>query len=177
MKRFVYLAALVLAFSLRAGAQDTPAWELSAGYSYLNANLSGPGPSFSLNGGGGSITQNVNDWFGGRVEINACGGSVLGTNVTAQTFTYAPVFSYRRSWRYTPFGEVQVGAIHGSQGYLGISQSANKFAIAPGGGVDFRLNDRLGVRVQAHYLMSRFLSLRQDNIQVSTGLVFYIGRK
>jgi hypothetical protein len=46
-----------------------------------------------------------------------------------------------------------------------------------GGGVDINLNPRIAIRVQGDYLMTRFLDLRQDNLQFSTGVVVHFGRK
>jgi opacity protein-like surface antigen len=91
--------------------------------------------------------------------------------------TYGPVFSYRRISRITPYGHVQLGAIHGSANYLGISQSAYKFAIAPGAGVDFALNQRTAIRVNGEYLLTRFLSLTQQNFTASVGVVVRFGSK
>lgn len=175
MKRVLWLIPAVLLLCVTTRAQYTPAWEAEGGYSFLRANINGT--SFNLNGGGGSLTENLNDWFGGRLEVNAFGGSYAGTNVTAQTFTYGPVISYRRFDRLTPFANVQLGAVHASQGYLGISESAFKFAMSAGGGADLALNDRVAVRLQGDYLMTRFLDARQDNIQLTAGLVIRIGRK
>lgn len=177
MKRVIWLVPAILLFCVTAQAQETPAWEIFGGYSYLRANFSGPGSSFNLNGGAASITENVNSWFGARFEFSAFGGTVSGTNVTAQTFTFGPVFSYRKFDRLTPYGHMQLGAIHASRGYLGISTSDTKFAMASGGGLDFKIKDRAAVRFQADYLMTRFLNLRQDNLQLSIGLVIYFGRK
>ena len=39
MKRVLWLIPAILLFSLTAKAQDTPQWEISGGYSYLDANL------------------------------------------------------------------------------------------------------------------------------------------
>ena len=50
-------------------------------------------------------------------------------------------------------------------------------AASGGGGVDYALNDRVAVRVQGDYLMTRFLDARQDNIQLTAGLVVRIGSK
>lgn len=177
MKRVLWLVPAILLLSLTAKAQDTPQWEISGGYSYLGANYSGPGPSFHLNGGYGAVDENLNSWLGGRFEFNAWGGSFQGVNLNAQTFTYGPVISFRRFDKLTPYVHAQFGAVHAGAGYLGISDSAFKFAMAPGGGINFRINDRIGVRGQADYLMTRFLDLRQDNLQFSGGVVFYIGRK
>lgn len=184
MKRVLWLIPAVLLFSAAARAQDvTPAWEFSGGYSYLGANLNGS--HFHLNGGGGTITENLNGWFGGRVEVNAYQGNetivTAGVptkfSVNAQTLTYGPVFSYRHFSRITPFGHVQLGAIHGSANYLGISQSAYKFAVAPGAGVDFALNRRTAIRVNGEYLLTRFLSLTQQNFTATVGVVVRFGKR
>lgn len=119
----------------------------------------------------------MNNWIGGRFEFNAYAGTVSGRSVTAQTFTIGPVVSYRKFDRITPYIHVQFGDVHGSQGYLGISTSANKFALNGGGGLDVKISDRAAVRLQADYLMTRFLGLRQDNLQPSAGVVIYIGRR
>jgi Outer membrane protein beta-barrel domain len=132
MKRMMWTIPAILLMCMTAYAQNVPAWELSGGFSYLEANLNGK--SFNLPGGGGSVTENVNPWFGGRLEFNAYSGTETGTSVSAQTITYGPVFSYRRFDRLVPFGNFQVGAIHASKGYLGISQSAFKFDMTGGGG-------------------------------------------
>jgi hypothetical protein len=158
-----------------AHAQEVPEWDISGGFSYVGANLNGT--KFNLTGGGGSLTENVNSWFGGRLEFNAYGGSESSTKVSAQTITYGPVFSYRHFNKWVPFANFQLGAIHGSKGYLGISESAFKFDLMGGGGMDFNINDRAGIRAEADYLRTRFLELRQDNLRLSAGLVIYFDRK
>jgi hypothetical protein len=175
MRRVLWLVPVILLFCATAKAQDTPAWEIYGGYTYVRANLGGT--SFNLNGGGAAADENLNDWFGGRVEFNAFGGTVDGTNVAIQTITYGPVFSYRKFDRLTPFAHLQLGAVHADSGYLGISEGAFKFAMSGGGGVEYALNERLAIRVQGDYLMTRFLNMRQDNIQMTAGLVYRIGKK
>lgn len=176
MKRLIWLfpALIVLCIS-NARAQETPQVEISGGYSYLAANLNGA--HFYLNGGGASATQNLNSWFGGRLEFNAYSGNDAGTVVTAQTITYGPVFSYRRFSRITPFAHLQLGVQHGSTGYLGISEGASKFAIAPGGGFDLALNRRTALRVDGEYLITQFLGLTQQNASVSLGVVVRFGKR
>jgi len=175
MRRVLSIIPVLMFACLVANAQETPEWEFNGGYSHLFANVGNS--SFNLNGGGGSIQQNVNDWFGARLEINAWGGDTAGTHVTAQTYTFGPVFSLHKYQRITPFAHVNLGAIHASAGYLGISESATKFALVPGGGVDIGLNPTWAVRVQADYLSTYFLNSRQDNFQFSAGLVFHYGHK
>ncbi len=176
MKRLVWLFPAILFFCFsNAQAQGVPAWELAGGYSYLDGNLNGA--HFHLHGGGGSLTENLNSWFGGRIEVNYYHGNEAGAVVSAQTITYGPVFSYRHFSRITPFGHFQVGTQRGSTGYLGISQSAFKFAAAPGAGVDIAVNRRVTVRVDGEYLLTGFLGLTQENAVGNVSLVFHIGSK
>jgi hypothetical protein len=178
MKRAIWLvpAVLCMLFSTTARAQDAPEWELFGGYSYVK-NVRGSGSRFHMEGGVGSLTQNLNGWFGGRVQTGFFTGNEAGRNINAQTVTYGPVFSTHKYERMIPYINVQLGAIHASRGYLGISAPAWKFAMAPGVGVDFAINERAAIRVQADYLMTRFLSRRQDNLQGTVGLVVRFGRK
>ena len=74
-----------------------------------------------------------------------------------------------------PFGNLQIGAIHASQGYLGISESAFKFDLTGGGGIDYDINSRAAIRAEGDYVMTRFLDLRQDNLRFSVGLVIHLG--
>ena len=175
MKRVLWVIPAIFYLVIPAKAQNAPAWEVSGGYSYLRANLNSA--SFGLNGGYGSVTQNLNNWFGGRLEVNAYRGNRSGTSISTQTITYGPVFAYRGARRVTPFAEFQLGAVHANAGYLGISRSAWKFALISGGGVDFNVNQRAAIRIQGNYLMTTFLSLRQDNVGVSAGLVLRFGQK
>ena len=181
MKRVLWLIPAILLFSVTSKAQDIPAWEISGGYSYMDADLNGS--HFHLNGGGGPATENLNSWLGGRLEVNTLQGNEAITvsdqttvySVNAQTITYGPVFSYRKFSRITPFAHVQLGVVHGSHEYLGISQSAFKFAAAPGVGLDFAVNRRTSIRVDGEYLLTRFLSLTQENANVSASVVFRFG--
>jgi len=175
MKRILWFFPALLLLCGTVRAQDVPRVEVSGGYSFLDANLGSQ--TFHLNGGGVSATENLNSWFGGKLEFNAYAGTVSGTSVTAQTITYGPVFTYRKFDRVTPYADFQLGAMHGGAGYLGISRSAWHFAVVGGGGADININSTAAIRVQANYLMSRFLSLRQDNIQISTGIVFRFGSR
>jgi hypothetical protein len=177
MKRIFWILPAILLLSISARAQEraTPAWDISAGYSYLDANLGHS--NFRINGATASADENLNSVIGGRVEVSVYHGTEAGTTVSAQTITYGPVFSYRKFSAFTPYAHVQLGAIHASQGYLGISQSAIKFAAAAGGGIDVHVTKMASVRLQADYLLTRFLTLNQNNLQGSVGLVFHFGRK
>ncbi len=176
MKRIFWIIPAILLFTITSHAQDTtPAWDVAGTFTYLKADLSHG--NFNLLGATASSTENLNNWVGGRIEISAFHGTEAGATVSAQTVTYGPVFSYRHFNGFTPYVHVQAGAIHASQGYLGISESAIKFAMVAGGGVDVRVSHVASVRLQADYMMSRFLSLNQNNLEGSVGVVFRFGEK
>ena len=72
------------------------------------------------------------------------------------------------------FGVAHVGGDNG----LAFSDSNNTFAMAIGGGVDFKVSHRFSIRpLQVDYLMTRFTELglgaqNQYNLRVSSGVVF-----
>lgn len=152
-------------------------WEIAGGYSFLRTNIRGVGQSVNLNGGTASVTENLNNWFGGRFTFNAWGGTESPFNVTAQSYTYGPVFSLRRANRATLFADVEFGAIHGSQGFLGLSESSNAFAMKAGGGTDIKISRMAAIRFQGDYLLSRFFSARQNHVTASVSLVIYLGKR
>jgi len=176
MQKVTWLVSLVLLLGVTAMAQETPKAEVFGGYSHFVADVGGT--SINMNGFHVSVRENLNSWFGGDLDFSTNYGTEAGFNVNTQSIMYGPVFAYRKRSRVTPFGHVLLGAVRGSGGFVGISQPATKFGIAPGGGVDVKLSDMVSIRlVEADYLMTRFLGVKQDNIRVSAGIVLTFGKK
>ena len=184
LKVVVCLLAFVSLFGVSAFAQDTPKFDVFAGYSYLRANPDTTGiSSFSMNGGSASLAYNANHWLSGVADFGGYhANNILGTHVdgTLSTFLFGPRVSYHRDSRITPFGQVLFGVAHiGGNNGLGFSSSNNSFAMTVGGGVDYKLTDRFSIRpVQVEYLLTRFNELglgtqSQNNLRVSTGIVFH----
>jgi len=175
MRKFIGLLAIVLFLGVKAMAQNPPKVEIFGGYSHVVADLSNT--SFNLDGGEVAVTENLNKWFGGTLDVGAQWGTQNGFNVNTQQIMYGPVFACRKSSSIPPFGHVLLGAIRGSQEFAGISQSAFRFAAVLGGGVDVKLSERASIRViQADYLISRFMGTNQNNIRLSAGIVLTFGR-
>jgi outer membrane protein OmpA-like peptidoglycan-associated protein len=179
---------------------------LGYSYERYRPEFSGNGQTFGLNGGSASITYYVNRWFGltfdfGGAHTSSCvdGPGCVGntTSTGAPKTTYnTNLFTYtggaRFRWvsrsRATPFFDITAGAAHGTDfftwsGNKVTAISSNSFALLAGAGIDIRLNDRISWRaVQTDYLMTRFTAPAsgaadpQNNIRVSTGLVFTWGR-
>ena len=184
MKVVVCLLAFLSLFGVAAQAQDVRKFDVFAGYSYVRENPATSGiDSFSMNGGSASLAYNATPWlsavadFGGYHTDNILGTGIDGT---LSTYLFGPRISYRHDSRITPFGQVLFGVAHiGGDNGLAFSTSNNSFAMAIGGGADFKVSHRFSIRpVQVDYLMTHFNELgrgahSQNNLRVSTGVVFH----
>ncbi len=132
-------------------------------------------------------------------------GDSAGSTADVVTYLFGPKLAYR-SGRFTPFAQALFGGAHlsgtasGSCGVAvvhgeayggsccstarvhaetngcGFGGSANAFAMALGGGLNWNATPHIGIRlVQAEYLMTQFsdgANNRQNNARVSAGVVF-----
>lgn len=149
-----------------------PSAELALTYTYLHANA--PPNScgcFSMNGGGVSFAYAVSHSFSVVAEAGATtAGNVnsTGLDVTLSEYLAGTRYSLRRPARFTPYGQLLIGAAHASgalaPGQFGVGSSTS-FAMAAGGGVDLSLTRHLAFRlVQADYLLT-LLPNRTNNLQ------------
>jgi Outer membrane protein beta-barrel domain len=175
--RKLLLTLPLLVLPISAFAQSTPTFEIFAGYSNLYANFNNNG-NFDLNGVEGSVQENLNSWFGGVLDVSTHFGTEAGLKTNTQTITYGPVFSYRKHNGVVPFGRVMIGVERGGSNYLNISQPVTRLAVTGGVGLDLQVTPRVALRlIQADYLMTRFSYTRQDNLRLSGGFVFFLGKK
>jgi len=71
-----------------------------------------------------------------------------------------------------------VGVERGGTNYLGISQPEERIAVLAGGGVDLKVLPGIALRlVQVDYVYTGFSNNRQDNMRISAGVVFNLGKK
>jgi len=75
-------------------------------------------------------------------------------------------------------GQVLFGGIHSSFGVTGgTSGSANAFGMKLGGGLDWNVSPKFGVRLgQFNYDFSHFGGQTQNNFDYSAGAVFHFGK-
>jgi len=176
MRKVVGLIGLLLILSAPMLAQDIPAFEIFGGYSYLRADVSGVNQAYK--GWNLGVNENVNRWFGGMLDISGHYGQPGGVNANIYSFLYGPVFSFRKLGGFTPSGHAMIGAVRGSKAYLGLSESKFEFGAAVGGALDVKLGNRVALRiVQGDFILTPFFGLRQNNLRVSSGLIFYLGKK
>ncbi|HYL92238.1 MAG TPA: hypothetical protein VEW69_03680 [Alphaproteobacteria bacterium] len=98
------------------------------------------------------------------------------------TYSFGPRFSYRNDSRFTPFGHVLFGGgrVTDSHKIIGggrFTEASGSHVLTLGGGVDYRLTNRLALRTQTDLQQSRFFSDLHDGFRLSTGLVFNFGKK
>ena len=118
----------------------------------------------------------------------ACSIETRGTN-KYHNILFGPQFTLRRE-KISPFAHFLFGVVHVNQSgtttipfppplppqpiplTFHFSESTNNLAVAAGGGADFRLSERIAWRVQADYLVTQISSRTQNDLRLSTGLVF-----
>jgi len=190
MRKILLIAALmVLAMPLSAFAQKA---EIFGGYSYLRGDdcddSSGPNcdGGIDLHGFNVSFNQNLVKWVGLKVDVSGHYGEVTilpgqpKFDINTYLFLVGPQFNLPKYERLRPYGHVLFGVMRtnvSSFGTLGrISARDSAFALAVGGGLDFKVNDLVAVRLfQADYVLTRFNSETQNNIRASTGVVLRFG--
>ena len=192
-------------------SNSTPKVELFMGYSYWRAMpQSIRNRMESMHGGSTSMAINFNshvglvfDFAGFRVDslkFNNGGPAfspsrVVDANGNAFTAMFGPRISFRNHDRLTPFLQGLVGIARVDEvEVVGCNKSIlacvplpieTAFAMAVGGGLDYRLSHRIALRmIQAEYLVTRFLDPTvtvsntkhfQGNVRLSAGLVFRFG--
>jgi hypothetical protein len=174
MRRLLWLALAILVVGGTARAQETPAAEVSVGYSYLRLGASN---GINQNGGSVSAAFNVNHWFGVVGDVGGYHASPFGVGLDTYTFLVGPRLSCRTGSRVTPFAQVLVGGAHLTAGVEGESASTTAFAFSAGGGVDLRISPRIAFRPQVDYIGMRSNGSTLNCTRASASVVFRFGGK
>jgi opacity protein-like surface antigen len=178
MRKLLILGALTFLIVAPAKAQDYPKGEVAGVYSYVRFNPGGGLSGFNCHGGGGSVAGNLNSWFGVAGEFSGCKITGLPSGASASTYTYVfgPRITYRTTGKLEPFGEVLLGGSHATASGGGFSGSGNAFAVALGGGVDYKMTQHVAIRlIQADYLMNRSNGSTENDVRVQAGIVYRFG--
>ena len=187
MQRICRLTLILFAFAPALHAQAIlPKANVFLGYSYNHFNVGQgfavPSASSNINGyeftGEGQvlpflgIVGDISSYYGNATGPGplcpgpVCPGGVSYT-VRQQNYLFGPRVSLSVG-RLTPFAQALVGIGHTSSGLA----SNTSFATAFGGGADWKLRGPLAWRVQADYLRTQFFSSHQNNVRLSSGIVF-----
>ena len=172
-----------------------PKIEIFAGYSYMNANIVIAGTRFNLNGASGSVAYNFTNWLGVVGDFGVYGQSNVASqsrSLILSSYQFGPRVSWR-GHKLVPFAQALFGAGHAtgtlyttSLGNGSAPLGANSgFMLTAGAGVDYKFKPRINIRIiQTEYLYSQFLnavtgpnSNHQNNLRISTGVVFSFGKR
>jgi opacity protein-like surface antigen len=192
MRRSLCLVGVFFLVSFSLAAQERSTTDVFVGYTYIRAEPStSAARDFNLNGGSASVAFNPRAWRGWLGITGDIGGYHVGNvgavNVGSNLFTYmaGPQVYTRNFGRVTPFAHILFGGAHSTGSALGLSGSRNSFAMAPGGGLDFRLTKHMSLRAgPVEYLFTNFKEITgggqpgptrmdrqvQNNLRVSTGV-------
>ncbi len=181
-----------------AGSENAPRATVFGGYSYLRNSING------FNGWEGQGTFNLNRYLGVTADISGANlspfsfsvlGISAGTRQRLTNYLFGPTLTASLG-RSSVFAHALFGEAHSSLS-TGVSipiiggistglTSANAFAMAFGGGIDFGMTRHFAIRaVQVDYLRTQFnstdalttglsssLGNRQNSFRYSAGVVF-----
>jgi opacity protein-like surface antigen len=178
MRKLLILCGFMLFAAGSALAQDQPKGEVGGNYTYIRINPGGGASGENCHGGGGSVAGNLNSYFGVAGEFSGCKLTGLASGVSAHTFAYlfGPRLTYRSRGKLEPFGEFLFGGAHASATGLGVTVTDNAFAMAIGGGADYKFTRNVAIRLgQFDYLYTKFGNTHQNNFRIQAGVVFRFG--
>jgi hypothetical protein len=155
--------------------------DFSVGYAYMHAPDEMPK---TLNGVNASLFYNFTPHIGFGVDVTDEYGSVSTTFDTSfHRYLYlgGPQIRIHASDKVNISVHAFAGEVYDTTkvtfGAVSTSTSAHAFAMAGGGGVDVRVGPSISIRpIHVDYVRTHFGGRWQDNILLSAGLVFHIGR-
>jgi len=176
MKKFLWVAFALSVLAVSSPAQQIPAADVSAGYSYFR--IGGTGGA-NLNGFSTSAAYNANQWFGLVGDLGVYHGSPSGVGLTDLTYRFGPRFSIRKSDKFVPFVQGLVGGSHVSASFGGFSGSTNPFTYSVGGGAEVPLGSRgkVALRPEVDYFGMSSNGATTNCVRISVGIVYHIGQR
>jgi hypothetical protein len=167
LRKLTLLAGLILVFSFGARAQDQDKVEVFGGYSYMHV---GDNPSLNTNGWELSGQYKFSDWLGGVADFDGHYGTSRGSSWSTHNFLFGPQISWPA--RVSPFAHLLIGGAHSNWG----GATSTSFAMALGAGIDSRIYEgspSVDWRIiQMDYIPTYFFGHTQNNVRITTGLVF-----
>jgi hypothetical protein len=177
MRNYI-LAGLILLTASFARAQSDSKVDVFGGYSYFNQDTNGATDRLNLNGWTASATYNFHKYLGATAEFSGEYGSPTIASVSTtdhqHTFLFGPTVNFLRTDKLTLFGHALFGVADSSLSVAGVSSTDNGFAMALGGGADYNLNKRFGVRLaQVDWMRTSVFGTDQNNFRYSGGVVVH----
>lgn len=196
MRKAGAISFLLFCLTTIAGAQIPTGGNIFFGYSYSQGEaftgstvptVLAPSGSAGMNGWEGSLEGKFLPWiglvadldwhYGGRTftqtcsVVPPCASKTFRLNASRHTVLFGPRASVSIG-KYTPFAEFLLGVAHQTDSGGGISNSDTTFSRAIGGGLDYKLIKGIAWRVQGDSIHTSFFGQSQDDLRLSTGIVF-----
>lgn len=186
MRKAGLIAFALLLFSVLANGQVPNSGNVFFGYSYYNTDLSSIDRA-STNGFEASFEGKALPFLGFVADFDSHYGSqnfsptycppgsppclpvLVNANVSERNFLFGPRVSFSVG-KFRPFAEGLFGGAHVNVN-SGVG-SDYSFATALGGGLDYKIIRPVAWRFQGDYVQTRFFGATQNNVRVSTGIVF-----
>jgi hypothetical protein len=152
------------------GARDDYRWQLGVGLEFFRFQSSRI--DASLVGLNTTLTYFTNGWF--ALEGNLVTGFAPEIYDREHVKYFGGGGGVRigsRRERWEPWGHALVGGGHLQPQTAGANRNA--FMVQAGGGVDYRVNARLSLRVEGDYVFNNFFSQHQNDFQGVAGVVFH----
>ena len=177
MNKYIVMLGILLMAALPLLAQDDfPRGQVFGGYSYLSVDTSGLSGRKSLNGWNGQGSVNFNKWLGITGDFGGYYGSPNHVTLHDYSFLFGPTLTYRTA-HVAPFFHALFGGNHINASTKGATGGNTAFAMAFGGGLDLPVGEHFGVRLaQVDWLRTQHFSTSQNNIRLSTGIMFNFGK-
>lgn len=165
LRKWLFLFCSLLLMAIGSHAQEaSPTLTLYGGYNFTHTDS-----DFDMNGFAVSGSVRATDNIYLKADFRTGFESAYGNNYHLFTYTAGPVYSFRAGRQVRPFAEVLIGGTT----FGGAGASQNAFAMQFGGGLDVN-RQRWGLRVvEVDYLYSHFGGQGQNNVQISSGLLFH----
>jgi outer membrane immunogenic protein len=184
----MWVMAAIYFFVVAQPAAAQSMFDVGAGYTYVHTNAP-PGDCgcFSMNGGNGWLGFHLGHGIAvvGEIAVqHASNIANTGADLTLTSFLAGPRYTSHAFGRLQPFAQVLLGGAHASGGLSPGSSgfgSSNGFAAIAGGGLEFRLSERVVLRaIEADYYYTRFnngTNDHQNNLRIGAGLLFDFGSR
>jgi len=184
--KFVLVALLLTAAAASAQEIGTPQYEVGVDYSGVHINSANYARHGTGNGGSGYFAYNINNMISLVGDFGGYANTRTGIDEKAMTYLFGPRFTWRHG-RLNPYVQFLFGGAYAWDNPTHLT--ANSFATAAGGGLDYTLTHHIALKpIQVEYLMTQFRSTElggatagfgdhQNDIRYSAGVVFLFGDK
>ncbi|HKV27056.1 MAG TPA: outer membrane beta-barrel protein [Candidatus Acidoferrales bacterium] len=164
MNKIAFILALALIAPFAAQAQ-TNKFEVFAGYSFQR--VEGFPSNANMSGWEGALTYKFTPYLGVTADVSGQYGTLTGSRINYHNILVGPELSLPR--KLSPFVHVLVG--DGRSSVFGVTSKT--FAVAIGGGVDYRLTNLLSARLAQFDVITGATRQTSSDGRFSAGIVFH----